>query len=153
MTSSWFSKLISGSPSLEHLPDLWIAQMCDLYDAEIQLIAALPKMAAAANSPHLKEAFRVHLEETKNHQARLEQAFQLLGIKPTRESCEAMQGLISEGEEMIAAHGDPQIKDAALIAAAQRVEHYEIAGYGCARSFARRLGQQSIADLLGWTLK
>ena len=117
-----------------------------------QLINALPKMADAATNPELRSAFETHLAETRTHKDRLDEAFRLLGRKPSSESCEAMQGLISEGEEMIGMQGDSEVKDAALIAAAQRVEHYEIAGYGCARTFAQRLGQQRIATLLQETL-
>jgi ferritin-like metal-binding protein YciE len=100
----------------------------------------------------LKSAFNQHLGETRRQKDRLEQAFRLCGCEPSSESCEAMEGLIAEGNEIISADGDPEVKDAALIAAAQRVEHYEIAGYGCARTFAMRLGRNDVADLLQQTL-
>ena len=132
--------------------DLFVNQIEDLYDAEQRLTKALPKMAEAAHSSQLKQAFQSHLTETEGHVRRLEQIFREINTDPTRETCAAMKGLISEGEEMIKAHGDPDIKDAALIAAAQRVEHYEISGYGTARSFAQRLGLTQAANLLQQTL-
>lgn len=134
------------------MDDLFVNQIEDLYDAEQRLTKALPKMAEAARSSQLKQAFQSHLTETEGHVRRLEQIFREINKDPSRETCEAMKGLISEGEEMIKAHGDADIKDAALIAAAQRVEHYEISGYGTARSFARRLGLTQAANLLQQTL-
>jgi ferritin-like metal-binding protein YciE len=125
-----------------------VLQLRDLYSAEEQLIDALPKMAAAASSPELKQAFRTHLEETRAQKTRLEGVFRMLGKELESEKCEAMQGLIAEGQEIIDMEGDPEVKDAALIAAAQRVEHYEIAGYGCARTFARQLGRNDVAEKL-----
>jgi ferritin-like metal-binding protein YciE len=133
--------------------DLFVNQIEDLYDAENRLTKALPKMAEAANSSQLKQAFQSHLTETEGHVSRLEQIFREINLEPTRETCEAMKGLIAEGEEMIKAHGDPNVKDAALIAAAQRVEHYEMAGYGTARSFAMRLGLTPAVNLLEQTLQ
>jgi ferritin-like metal-binding protein YciE len=132
--------------------DLFANQIEDLYDAEQRLTNALPKMADAATSPQLKQAFQAHLTETEGHVSRLEQIFREINIEPKRETCAAMKGLIAEGEEMIKAHGDPDVKDAALIAAAQRVEHYEMSGYGTARSFAQRLGLTQAANLLQQTL-
>lgn len=132
--------------------DLFANQIEDLYDAEQRLTKALPKMADAATSPQLKQAFQAHLTETEGHVSRLEQIFREINIEPKRETCAAMKGLIAEGEEMIKAHGDPDVKDAALIAAAQRVEHYEMSGYGTARSFAQRLGLTQAANLLQQTL-
>lgn len=131
---------------------LLVEQLQDLYDAESRLVDALPKMAEAASSPELKHAFETHLAETRGQVNRLEEAFQLLDKSAERQSCEAMKGLIKEGEEMINAKGEPAIKDAALIAAAQRVEHYEMAGYGSARNFARQCGREDVADLLQQTL-
>jgi len=138
--------------NLENLEDLLVAQLKDLLSAEEQLIKALPKMAEAAHSPALKKAITNHLQETKNQKTRLEQALRQLNQEPQSETCEAMKGLIAEGKEMIDAEGDPEVKDSGLIAAAQRVEHYEIAGYGCARSFALRLGHSHVAHLLEETL-
>ncbi len=129
---SWFDKIIGNSIRLDNLENVLVLQLQDLYSAEDQLIEALPKMADAAASHELKQAFQTHLEETRNQSTRLEQAFRLLGQEAKAETCEAMEGLISEGEEVIGLEGEPEVKDAALIAAAQRVEHYEMAGYGCA---------------------
>jgi ferritin-like metal-binding protein YciE len=131
---------------------LLLDQLQDLYDAEQRLTKALPKVADAAHNPNLKAAVQQHLRETQNHVNRLERAFQLLGKSPQSKTCEAMKGLVSEGDEVISASGSPDVKDAALIAAAQRVEHYEIAGYGSARTFAQRLGKQDVARLLQETL-
>jgi ferritin-like metal-binding protein YciE len=134
------------------LNDLLIEQLQDLYDAEHRLIEALPKMRDAATSSELKNAFDMHLEKTRGHVRRLENVFSQLGIASERQTCPAMKGLIKEGQEMIDAEGDPMVKDAALIAAAQRVEHYEMAGYGTVRSIARRLGLPEVADTLQMTL-
>ncbi len=141
-----------SSMELTNLQDLFVEQLQDLYDAENRLVDALPKMLDAATDKQLKAAFKDHLKETKQHVSRLETAFQQLGCDAKRESCEAMKGLIKEGEKMVDAKGDPAVKDAALIAAAQRVEHYEMAGYGTARSFADQLGHHQIAQLLQQTL-
>ena len=138
--------------TLNTLDDLFVVQLHDLYDAEQRLTKALPKMAEAASNNKLRWAFKNHLEETKQHVARLEKAFDALGLTPKRETCEAMKGLIAEGEEAINADGESDVKDAALIAAAQRVEHYEIAGYGSVRTFAQQLGYQEIGQLLQQTL-
>jgi ferritin-like metal-binding protein YciE len=135
------------------LNDLFVNQIEDLYDAEQRLTKALPKMAEAANSSQLKQAFQSHLTETEGHVSRLEQIFREINVHPKRETCEAMKGLIAEGEEMVKANGDPEVKDAALIAAGQRVEHYEMAGYGTARAFAKRLGLNQAATLLEQTLQ
>ncbi len=132
--------------------DLFREQIEDLYDAENRLTEALPKMADAAHSPELAQAFRDHLVETRGHVSRLDQVFRQINTEPKRTTCAAMKGLITEGEEMIKAKGDPDIKDAALIAAAQRVEHYEMSGYGSARAFARRLGLTQAVSLLQQTL-
>jgi len=152
MASSWFSKMLGTSLTLDNLCNLLEMQLRDLYSAEEQLIDALPKMAEAASSTELKTAFNTHLGETRRQKERLQRCFKLLGKEVQSESCDAMEGLISEGSEIINTDGDPDVKDAALIAAAQRVEHYEIAGYGCARTFARRLGKQQVAELLQETL-
>ncbi len=141
-----------SSVELNSLNDLFLNQIEDLYDAENRLTKALPKMAEAANSSQLKQAIEAHLTETRGHVSRLETIFRELNVEPKRETCEAMKGLIAEGEEMIGAKGDPDVKDAALIAAAQRVEHYEISGYGTARTFAHRLGLTRAANLLQQTL-
>jgi ferritin-like metal-binding protein YciE len=151
--SSWFSKMLGAEMNLDNLESVLIMQLRDLQSAEEQLIEALPKMAEAASNPELKSAFQTHLAETRLQKDRLHEIFSLLGKEPGGETCEAMEGLIAEGEEVIGLEGDPDVKDAALIAAAQRVEHYEIAGYGCARTFARKLGLNGVASLLQETLE
>ena len=141
-----------SSMQLNSLQDLFVEQLQDLYDAEQRITDALPKMADAAHNPSLKSAFQQHLRETQNHVKRLEQVFQTVGQGAKAKTCDAMKGLISEGSEVVNATGDPDVKDAALIAAAQRVEHYEIAGYGCVRAYAQQLGDQRAASLLQQTL-
>src|SRR5690606_8969412 len=115
---------------LESLQNLFVEELRDLYNAENQLIKALPKMAKAASHPDLQKAFEAHLEETKGQVERLEPIFGALELNPKGKKCKAMEGLIEEGSEIIEKEGDPSVKDAALICAAQKVEHYEIAGYG-----------------------
>ncbi len=144
--------LFSSSMALNSFEDLLVEQLQDLYDAETQLTKALPKMAAAAHNPALKAAFEEHLRQTQGQVGRLEQVFGMLGKSARSKTCEAMQGLVEEGSEVISASGDPDVKDAALIAAGQRVEHYEIAGYGTARTFAQRLGRDDAAWQLQQTL-
>ena len=138
--------------SLNTLHELFVDEIKDLYSAENQLLKALPKMAKAATSPELKKAFEEHLEQTKTHVVRLEKVCEGLDVSPKGKKCAAMEGLIKEGGETIAAKGDPAVKDAALIAAAQRVEHYEMAGYGCVRTFAQTLGLKAEAKILQETL-
>jgi ferritin-like metal-binding protein YciE len=138
--------------SMESLQDLYLDQLKDIYNAENQLVKALPKMAKSANSPDLQAAFEGHLEETRGHVERLEQIFERLGEKPGGKTCKAMKGLVEEGSEMMDEDAGPPIMDAGLIAAAQRVEHYEMAAYGCVRNFARILGQPEAAKLLQQTL-
>jgi ferritin-like metal-binding protein YciE len=138
--------------TFDSLDDLYITELKDLYSAETQLLEALPKMAQAASSPKLKKAFEKHLEQTKGQVERLEKIFEDLDARPGGHACKAMKGLIEEGEEVIKAKGDPAVKDAALIGAAQRVEHYEIAGYGTTRTFATHLGKDAHVKLLQATL-
>jgi len=145
--------LFSSSTTLDSFETLFVDQLQDLYDAEQRLTKALPKMAAAAHDPKLKSAFEQHLRETENQVARLERVFQSVSQTAKSKTCAAMKGLIEEGEEAVNAKGDPDVKDAALIAAAQRVEHYEMAGYGTARAFAQRLGRHEAAQLLQQTLQ
>jgi len=133
---------------LNSLRELLVEELKDLYDAEHQLTRALPKMAEAAANSQLRDAFNQHLSETEGHIRRLEQAFQALGENASRKTCKAMKGLIEEGSEAIEENMDPEVKDAALIAAAQRVEHYEMAGYGAARTFAQTVGHRDVAELL-----
>lgn len=137
---------------LKTIRDLYIDQLKDLYNAENQLVKALPKMAKAATNEELSQAFTDHLQETEGQVERLEKIFQGLGISPKGKKCKAMEGLVAEGKETIDEDADPMVKDAALIAAAQRVEHYEMAGYGCVRTYARLLEDDEAADLLQETL-
>jgi ferritin-like metal-binding protein YciE len=134
------------------LQDVFAEQLGDLRSAEQQLVQALPKLAAAAHHDQLREAFQHHLEETRGHLQRLEEIVPTLGFPVPVETCEGMKGLIREGEEILTASGDPVARDAALIAAAQRVEHYEIAGYGTAATLADELGFDEAKDLLDQTL-
>lgn len=137
---------------LNSLEELFLAEIGDLQDAEAQLIKALPEMAKASSAPELQQAFTDHLQETKHHAERLESIANRIGQKVPSKSCAAMKGLIKEGSEVIKASGDPAVKDAALIGAAQRVEHYEIAAYGCARTFAQMLEDSESVELLQSTL-
>jgi len=138
--------------TVNSLTELLHEEIKDLYDAEKQLVKALPKMARAATSEDLKKGFTTHLEETKKHVARLEQAFEHLGVPVRGKTCKAMDGLVAEGEEAIDLDGPDAIRDACLIGAAQRVEHYEMAAYGTARNFAQLLGESEVAQLLQETL-
>jgi ferritin-like metal-binding protein YciE len=137
---------------LENLHDLYVAELRDLYSAETQILKALPKMAKKASSPDLKQAFEEHLQQTQGHVERLERIFEKLDAKPRGRKCQAMEGLIEEGKEVMDEAGD-DVLDASLIAAAQKVEHYEIAGYGCVRTYARMLGDEEAANLLQQTLE
>src|SRR5258706_12079695 len=137
---------------LETLRDLYVEQLQDLHSAETQLVNALPKMAKAASDTQLQRAFREHLMQTETHVKRLDQICQELGVSPKGQKCKGMEGLIREGEEMIKMKGEPAAIDAGLIAAAQRVEHYEIAGYGCVRTYAHQLGDHKNEQLLQQTL-
>lgn len=137
---------------MQSLQDLFVDQLKDLYNAEGQLVKALPKMAKAASNPQLQQAFTQHLDQTKEHVSRLEQVFEKLGASPKGKKCKAMEGLIEEGKEMMDEDAEPEVMDAGLIAAAQRVEHYEIAGYGCVRTYAKMLGDEEAARILQKTL-
>src|SRR5215471_4773786 len=134
------------------LKDVLQDQLEDLHSAEAQLVVALPKMAQAAHHPELREAIEHHLEETRGHLRRVDEALGELGVSMPTEECKAMKGLIAEGDELMRKGGDPTAKDAALIGAAQRVEHYEIAAYGTARQVADDCGYDSIKDLMDQTL-
>jgi len=134
------------------LKDVLQEQLEDLHSAETQLVTALPKMAQSAQHDELRQAFKHHLDETREHLRRVEEALGELGVSNPTEVCKGMQGLIAEGEEMMAKSGDPTAKDAALIGAAQRVEHYEIAAYGTARQLADDCGFDGIKDLMDQTL-
>jgi ferritin-like metal-binding protein YciE len=141
-----------GNMNLETLKELYVNELRDLYNAENQLIKALPKMAKGASSDELKDAFEKHLEQTKGHVQRLEEVFEELGEKTKGKTCQAMKGLIEEGSEILKADGEASVLDAAIIVAAQKVEHYEIASYGSVRTFAQLLGQDTSAELLQQTL-
>ncbi len=136
------------------LKELLVEEMQDLLHAEGQLVKALPKMARAAKEPKLKQAFENHLEETKGHVERLKQAFELLGAKPKAKVCKAMQGLVEEGQEKITEGKEKEdaMADLGLVAAAQKVEHYEISGYGTLRTVAEQIGENKVAKLLAQTL-
>ena len=134
------------------LNELFLDTLKDIYYAEKQILKALPKMAKAANSDKLRSAFEKHHDETEGHVERLEQIFELLGKAARGKKCKAMEGLIEEGKEMMQEDMEPEVMDAALIAAAQRIEHYEIAGYGTVRTYAQLLDEQNQAKLLQQTL-
>ena len=137
---------------MKTLHDLLVDELKDLHSAEMQLTKALPKMAKAASSDELRTAFQSHLKETEGHVERLDKIFKGLDASPKGKKCKAMEGLIEEGKEAIELDAEDAVRDAALIAAAQRVEHYEMAGYGTVRTFARLLGMEDVADLLQETL-
>jgi len=136
-----------------HLKHLYIEELRDLYNAENQLVKALPKMAKAATSEELQTGFEEHLEQTKGHVARLEEIFRAMGESPKGKQCKGMEGLIKEGGEMIEENLAPEELDAGLISAAQRVEHYEIAGYGCVSTYAKLLGEEEAEKILRETLQ
>lgn len=138
---------------LATLKDLYIHELKDLYSAENQLIKALPKMAKAAKNRQLAAGFTQHLEQTKKHAQRLEQILKGQGASTRGPKCEGMEGLIAEGDKMAKEDAEAEVRDAGLIAAAQRVEHYEIAGYGCARTYASLLRDTKEARLLETTLR
>ena len=137
---------------LETLRDLYIDELKDLWSAEKQLVQALPRMAKAANDPRLAKAFNTHLKQTERQVARLERIFKDLGESPRGKKCVGMEGLIEEGKELIKEKPEPQVLDAGLIAKAQHIEHYEIAGYGTVRTYAQVLGEERQAQLLQETL-
>lgn len=137
---------------LETLQDLLMDELCDLYDAEHQIIGALPKMAEAARTRDVRQAFTDHYEQTKEHVARLDRVFKLFNEQARPKPSEGIKGIIAKGYERMADASEAEVRDAALISAAQRIEHYEIAGYGCARTYARVLGMQEAVALLQQTL-
>jgi ferritin-like metal-binding protein YciE len=137
----------------ESLKDLYVDELKDLFSAETQLTKALPKLAKAATSEELRTAFEEHLEQTKGHVERLEEIFESLEEKPTGKKCVGMEGLVKEGAEVMQEDFEEEVMDAALIGAAQRVEHYEIAAYGTVRTFAELLGESDHVELLEQTLE
>jgi ferritin-like metal-binding protein YciE len=137
---------------LKSLDDLLVHELQDIFDAEKQITKALPKMIKAASHPELQAAFEEHLEQTEGQIERLHQVFKLLGLPAKGKKCDGMAGLIEEGKKILEEDAVPSVKDAALIAAAQKVEHYEIASYGCVCTYAEMLGYEQVHDLLGQTL-
>jgi ferritin-like metal-binding protein YciE len=135
------------------LEDFLAHELKDLHSAEKMLLRALPKMAKAATDEELRDAFERHLEQTQEHVNRLEEVCQELGITPRGHKCKGMEGILAEGEELLENGIDPAVRDAALIASAQRVEHYEIAAYGCATTYCAQLGHERAKELLGQTLE
>ncbi len=138
---------------MKSLQDLFVDQLKDLYNAENQLVKALPKVAKTAKNPELKKAVEEHLEETKGHVTRLEKVFEEIETRARGKTCAAMEGLIAEAKELMAEKPEAEVHDAGLIGAAQKVEHYEIAGYGTLKTWARQLGMEKVARLLEETLE
>lgn len=138
--------------SLDSLDKLFLEELKDVYNAEKQILRALPKMAKAAESPDLQQAFTKHLKETEGHVQRLERIFKELGQATRGKKCKGMEGLLEEGKEVLEEEGEPAVIDAALISSAQRVEHYEMAAYGCLRTYAELLGHSEAEQLLQQTL-
>ncbi len=137
---------------LASLDDLLVHELQDIYNAEGQILKALPRMIKAATHPDLKQAFEEHRQQTEGQVRRLEQAFKLLGVPAKGRKCEGMAGVIEEGRKVMEEDAEPPVRDAALIAAAQKVEHYEIASYGCVCTYAEMLGYDQVHDLLGQNL-
>lgn len=138
--------------ALNTLEDLYVDELKDLYNAEKQIVKALPKMVKKASSPELRNAFAEHLELTRGHVQRLEQIFQERGMAARGKTCKGMEGLLEEGKELMEEDAEPSVMDAGLIAGAQRVEHYEMAAYGSVRTYAETLGYEEAANLLQQTL-
>ena len=139
--------------SVDSMEKLFVSELKDLYSAENQITRALPKLAKAATSSDLRTAFQNHLKETEGQIVRLEKIFEILGASPKGKTCEGMKGVLAEGSEVLEETEEGEVRDAGLISAAQRVEHYEMAGYGSVRAYAERLGQSEIAELLEQTLE
>lgn len=137
----------------QSLQDVFVAELNDIYSAEQQIVDAMPAMINAASSSQLKSKFETHLKQTCGQVDRLNKVFDMLGMKPEKETCEGMAGILQDGKKVVIAQGDAAAKDAALIAAAQKVEHYEISSYGTLRSFANMLGHTDIAQQLGMILQ
>lgn len=137
---------------LESLHDLYLSELSDLYSAEKQIVKALPKMIEKAQATELRQALEDHLEQTRGHVGGLEQVFEMHGESPKRQKCKGMEGVLAEGDEMVGKDATPPVRDAAIISAAQRVEHYEIAAYGTVRTYAEQLGHGKAAAVLQETL-
>jgi ferritin-like metal-binding protein YciE len=145
--------LMEFTMSLDSLQNLFVNELKDIYNGEKQLVTALPRIAKAASSPQLAEAITKHLKETEGHVARLEQIFEWLDLPVRGKKCKGMEGLLEEGKEIMAEEGQGSVVDAALISAAQKVEHYEMAAYGCLSTYAKLLGHNNAAELLAQTLR
>jgi ferritin-like metal-binding protein YciE len=130
------------------LHELFLEELADMYDAEQQLVKALPKLAKSAKGSQLKKAFESHLKETENHVSRLEEVFESLDVKPKKKACKGLSGIIKEGEEMLEDHKGTEEGDAALICAAQKAEHYEIASYGCLSAWSEQMGHNEATEIL-----
>jgi ferritin-like metal-binding protein YciE len=137
---------------MESLHRLYLSELSDLYSAEKQIVKALPKMIEKTESPELRQALEDHLEETKRHVERLEQVFEMHGESPKRQKCKGMEGILVEGDEMVGRDAAPAVRDAAIISAGQRVEHYEMAAYGTVRTYAEQMGHDKAAAVLQETL-
>src|ERR687889_763442 len=151
--NNWTSCKEQIMAKLSSLDDLLVHELQDIYHAEGQILKALPKMTKAATHPELQAAFEEHLEQTEGQIERLDQAFKLLGMPAKGKKCEGMAGLIEEGKKLMEEDAEPPVMDAALIAAAQKIEHYEIASYGCVCTYAEMLGYEQVHDLLGQNLE
>jgi ferritin-like metal-binding protein YciE len=136
------------SMKIDNLQELFVEQLRDLYDGEQQITEALPKLIEKASNPQLKSALKEHLEITRQQITRLEQIFKGMNEKPTGESCKGMKGVIKEGDDVVSKANDPAVRDASIITSAQRVEHYEMAGYGTVKTYARQLGKPEYARIL-----
>jgi ferritin-like metal-binding protein YciE len=138
---------------MESLHDLYLSELSDLYSAEKQIVKALPKMIQKTASPELRQALEDHLEQTNGHVERLEQVFEMHGESPKRQKCKGMEGILAEGNELVGRDAAPAVRDAAIVSAGQRVEHYEMAVYGAVRTYAEQLGHGRAAALLQETLE
>lgn len=141
------------SMKLENLQSLFVEQLRDLYDGEEQITKALPKLIEKSTNPELRDALQEHLEVTREQIRRLDQIFQILGEKASGETCKGMKGVLAEGDGVVSDAKEDAVRDATIIASAQRVEHYEIAGYGTVKTYAKLLGKNDIANLLDQTLQ
>ena len=137
---------------LQSLHDLYITELHDLYDAENQILKALPKMIESSTAPELRRALEEHLEQTRGHVGRLEEVFSMHGEKAKGETSDGIEGIVKAGKKLMSADAEPQVRDAAIISAAQKVEHYEMAAYGCVRTYAKILGMKDAEKLLQKTL-
>jgi ferritin-like metal-binding protein YciE len=152
-TTSYRNERGETQMEMESLRDLFVDELKDLYSAENQILKALPKMIKKASSKELKSGFEQHLKETQGHVERLEKIFEELDESPRGKKCKGMEGIIADGKELMEEDAEPEVMDAGLIGAAQHVEHYEIAGYGCVRTYAELMGESEMANLLEKTLE